>query len=306
LILFVLACGAAPTQAESPPSTPATNQTAPGGDAVASSTRLTAPGRLVAIGDLHGDLDQAKKAFHLAGVTDAAGKWNGGNATLVQTGDVLDRGPDGKPLLDWLMGVQAEATAAGGRYVALLGNHEVMNTRGDLRYVSEADTAGFGGATARMAALSADGPYGKWFSTLDGVAIVGDTVFCHGGLTEEFAVRGIDALNTDIRASLFGTLRAAAGPSGPQWYRGFVQDDEATACPALERSLSAVGVRRMVVGHTVQESGKILARCGGRLSVIDVGISKVYEGGHLAVWEQNQKDAFALYPDGRVDLPDPP
>lgn len=32
----------------------------------------------------------------------------------------------------------------------------------------------------------------------------------------------------------------------------------------------------MVVGHTPQMSGKVLRRCGGKVFVIDVGISRVY------------------------------
>lgn len=49
---------------------------------------------IIAIGDLHGDLSQAQVALGLAGVTDSSGRWQGKTATLVQTGDLLDRGPD--------------------------------------------------------------------------------------------------------------------------------------------------------------------------------------------------------------------
>ncbi len=44
--------------------------------------------------DLHGDLNQTLAALRLAGAVDGNGRWAGGRATLVQTGDVLDRGPD--------------------------------------------------------------------------------------------------------------------------------------------------------------------------------------------------------------------
>jgi hypothetical protein len=46
--------------------------------------RLPAAERLVAIGDLHGDLDKARRAFRLAGLTDAADNWAGGSAVCVQ------------------------------------------------------------------------------------------------------------------------------------------------------------------------------------------------------------------------------
>jgi hypothetical protein len=49
-----------------------------------------------AVGDLHGDMSKAKKAFQLARVAaeKEGGKlvWTGGDTVVVQLGDVLDRG----------------------------------------------------------------------------------------------------------------------------------------------------------------------------------------------------------------------
>lgn len=49
---------------------------------------------LIAIGDLHGDLEQGYAALKLAGLVNTHKAWAGGQATLVQTGDLLDRGPN--------------------------------------------------------------------------------------------------------------------------------------------------------------------------------------------------------------------
>lgn len=57
-----------------------------------SPTGADAP--LLAVADLHGDLNQTLAALRLADAVDGNGRWAGGRATLVQTGDVLDRGPD--------------------------------------------------------------------------------------------------------------------------------------------------------------------------------------------------------------------
>ena len=54
---------------------------------------------LYAVADLHGDLGQALAALRLVGLADATGSWTGGKATLVQTGDLLDRGPDSLALV---------------------------------------------------------------------------------------------------------------------------------------------------------------------------------------------------------------
>ena len=62
---------------------------------------------------------------------------------LVQTGDVLDRGPDSKKAIDLLRKLEGEAQRAGGRVVALLGNHELMRLVSDWRYVSQGETDAF-------------------------------------------------------------------------------------------------------------------------------------------------------------------
>lgn len=261
--------------------------------------------RVVAVGDLHGDLDQSLAALRLAGVVDAGGHWSGGEAILVQTGDVTDRGPDSRQILDLLRRLSTEAAAAGGRVIPLLGNHEVMNLQGDWRYVHPGDVAAFGDVTARRAAFSLDGPYGAWLAQRDAVALVEDTVFAHGGIGDAFAALGVAGLNTAVRDAIRAGGGAVLGPEGPLWYRGLASDPEPEACAELERSLDRLGAVRMVVGHTTRRDGRIASRCGGRLHVIDVGISRAY-GGHLAVWEQTGGDARALTADGPVDLEDPP
>ena len=263
------------------------------------------PGRVVAIGDLHGDLGQTVAALALAGLIDSEGHWAGGTTIFVQTGDVVDRGGDSRAVFDLLRRLEAEAPKHGGRVVALIGNHERMNTAGDWRYVPADDIADFGDRSSREAAFRADGEYGAWIATHDAVALVGDTVFVHGGLRERWAENGLLRLNDTIRHDLFrNPPSGASGDDGPMWFRGYAQAPEDEVCPELERSLSRLGARRMVVGHTVQAEGRIASRCDGRLHAIDVGLSKAY-GSHLAVWESKAGDARALYMNGAQDLPEP-
>jgi hypothetical protein len=92
--------------------------------------------RVVAVGDVHGSFVNLVRVLRFTGLTDERGRWVGGKTHLVQTGDLLDRGTDGRKVLDLLMRLEGEARKAGGRVHALLGNHEVMNMLGDLRYVS--------------------------------------------------------------------------------------------------------------------------------------------------------------------------
>ena len=95
-----------------------------------------ASSRVVAVGDIHGDLDALVSILQEAGIIDAQRRWSGGNATLVQTGDFLDRGAQDRQVMDLLMELEKQAAKSKGRVVVLLGNHEMMNIMGDLRYLS--------------------------------------------------------------------------------------------------------------------------------------------------------------------------
>lgn len=59
--------------------------------------------RIVAVGDLHGDLHNAYKVLNMAGVVDAEGDWSGDVDFFVQTGDIIDRCVCNVNSLPWLM-----------------------------------------------------------------------------------------------------------------------------------------------------------------------------------------------------------
>src|SRR5262249_12454340 len=99
--------------------------------------------RIVAIGDVHGEDDGFGGILQRTHLIDPAKRWAGGNTTLVQTGDILDRGPGARAVMDLLISLQKDAPRQSGRVIVLLGNHEAMNLYGDLRYVTEKDYAQF-------------------------------------------------------------------------------------------------------------------------------------------------------------------
>ena len=109
---------------------------------------LTASGaaageRIVAVGDVHGSYDGLVAILQRAELIDAGAHWIGGEATLVQTGDLFDRGLQVREVLDLLMRLQGEADSAGGRVIVLLGNHEGMNLTGFYRDVNPEIYAAF-------------------------------------------------------------------------------------------------------------------------------------------------------------------
>jgi hypothetical protein len=113
------------------------------GQAVDGGCPDVAAPRVVAVGDVHGAHDGLLTILRSAGIVDEKGRWTGGKAHLVQTGDLLDRGKDTRKVLDLLMRLEGGAKKAGGRVHALLGNHEVMNVLGDLRYLNAEEYQAF-------------------------------------------------------------------------------------------------------------------------------------------------------------------
>lgn len=100
-------------------------------------TVFPAPLRLIAVGDLHGDLQKTKQAFRLSGLIDGRDRWCGGSTTVVQVGDVLDRGGEELKILYFLEKLKREAAKDGGSVITMNGNHEIMNVDGDFRYVTK-------------------------------------------------------------------------------------------------------------------------------------------------------------------------
>jgi hypothetical protein len=178
------------------------------------AVRFEAP-RVVAFGDVHGAYDALTTVLVQAGVIDADDlSWRGGATHLVSLGDLLDRGPDSRKAMDLLRRLQDEARAAGGRVHVVLGNHEIMNLTGDLRYVSAAEYAAFAdagssaaadapaGKAELIAAFAPDGAYGQWLLDQPTVVIVNDTVFVHGGLSSVAGQHSPEDLNATIQTSL--------------------------------------------------------------------------------------------------------
>ena len=201
--------------------------------------------RIVAVGDVHGAYDALVRTLGNAGVLDAAGGWAGGRAHLVVTGDVLDRGPDSRRVMDLLMQLEGQAAESGGRVHVLLGNHEVMNLVGDLRYVSAAEYAAFAedespaerarglevfgasragtpddaalgakfakrappGFFAHRRAFAPDGPYGRWLLDKPLIVVINDTAFVHGGLSPMVTALGLNGINGRLKAELASYAR---------------------------------------------------------------------------------------------------
>lgn len=290
--------GASPPTAAPPTAAPTATPTPPP-SVPPPATRLPSPPRLVAIGDLHGDFEATRAVLRLAGAIDEQDRWVGKDLVIVQTGDQLDRGDGEREILALLERLGSEARAAGGALHVLNGNHELMNAAGDLRYVTADGFADFAAVTgvdlddpraadvppamrARLLAFAPGGPYARKLAARPVVLVVGDTVFAHGGVLPQHVQRGLDAINTETQRWLRGEGEISPdllqGDESPLWTRRFCQDPGPADCSVAEQTLSALGIKRMVVGHTVHTEG-VVRNCDGKVWCIDVGMASYY-GGH--------------------------
>jgi Calcineurin-like phosphoesterase len=207
--------------------------------ALLGSTILWAapPARIVAVGDVHGAGTAFVSILQKAGLIDADRRWSGGTTILVQTGDLFDRGQEVRQVIDLLMALESQASAAGGKVQALLGNHEVMNLLGETRDVapevfqqfadsrSESRREEAYQAASKLSgntpldkgqwmtahplgyleyreAFTPAGAYGKWLRSKPIIAEVDDSVFMHGGINSDFTTDSVDNINKRVRREL--------------------------------------------------------------------------------------------------------
>jgi len=254
--------------------------------------------RVVAIGDLHGDHERFVAVLKLCRIVDDKNNWIAGKTHLVQTGDVLDRGPDSKKVMDLLMQLEEQSAKAGGKVHALIGNHEFMTVAGDLRYVSDGELAAFGdgpritpvgrepacNVDRYRAAFTPQSKYGRWIMSHNAIVKVNDTVFMHGGLSPRYVHRKLSELNQAVRSELqqhptVGSFGVGSDPEGPLWFRGLAESLQEQVLQAYLKELAdSQGAQRIVMGHTIQDKG-ISLRASGKVALIDVGMSRWTIGG---------------------------
>ncbi len=123
---------------------------------------LLGQAKYVAIGDVHGNFDDFLALLQKTGLVGQDQHWKGGSTTLVQLGDLIDRGPKPRQVMDLVMALQSDARKSGGAVVPLLGNHEIMNIMGDLRYVTPENYASFADSNSEAGRQSAARGFMKW------------------------------------------------------------------------------------------------------------------------------------------------
>jgi len=84
-------------------------------------------------------------------------------------------------------------------------------------------------------------------------------------------------------------------PEGPLWFRGFAQWPD-TDEPKVKALFQRFGVQRFVTGHTPSLPGRIKARFGNRIFLIDTGmLSTYFAGGRASALELQEGRVTAIY-----------
>jgi hypothetical protein len=383
----------------------------------ASGAAAPPPPAIMAVADIHGDFDDFVLILQRSGLIDAQLHWTGNDTTLVQTGDLLDRGPKPREVMDFLMSLQKEAAKKGGHVLVLLGNHEVMNIMGDLRYVTAGNYASFAdkdsdkrrhsayqqyaewrknhaallqtipqlfsasteqewqaqhpaGFVEQREAFGPEGKYGRWLRERPAVAEIGHVIFLHGGLDPSISTLKLDEINRRIQEEIasfdaakkvmvsqrlvlpFFTLQEitavvqaelqarqnapgtrhpnlanpgdtlpehtqlqilnnfagyghwlSVASNGPLWFRGYDSWTEEQGAADVPHLLAAYHASQIVVGHTPQKDGRIRARFGGTIFLIDTGmLSSYYPQGRASALQISGNSKFTAEYMDRKDV----
>jgi hypothetical protein len=260
------------------------------------------PERVIAIGDLHGDVRALGALLAECRLIDRAGAWSGGEAHLVLMGDLLGGSDQSRLLLDAVLRLELEAERARGRVHALLGNHDILPAAGRFGKLTRRErelftiypVPGAAGPTLEDA-FRGDSVYARWLRRRPALLKIGATLFVHAGIEKWAKKHDPAAINEAVRSWIAYWQGVGARPDkasrwmvarqsgdGPLWTRAFKgKAEDGPSRKALRAMLVGYGAKRVVVGHAPTADGAIALehpRYGDAVILIDTRISDPRRG----------------------------
>jgi len=273
--------------------------------------------RIIVIGDLHGDWHMTIKSLKIGKVIDNNNNWIGGDTVIVQVGDQIDRcrfsgtscalpqsTPDDEAsdlkILNYFTKLHDQAQKKGGAVYSIIGNHELMNVNGDMRYVSYENIKDFNnykkpdntiiedGMEARKWAFSPGNPIANFLGCTRQLSlIICSNLFVHAGVLPKIAQKyGVEEMNQVMSLFLWDKLNNQydykelldSSDYSPLWNRVFGSKMQSTeSCNHLMNPLKEIyKVDRMFIGHTPQVATGISNTCEGKIWLTDYGASKAF------------------------------
>lgn len=233
------------------------------------------PEKIFVISDIEGNFKTFCKLLYNGKVINKKLQWIFSDNHLVILGDCFDRGEQVAECLWLIYSLEEKAREVGGYVHFILGNHEIMNMNGDWRYVHP-KYAALNGAVSTTALYDGNTELWRWLRTKNIMEKIGNTLFVHGGISEDLLVFNvsINDINKRVRPyylraneqfedpllnTVFGSMQS------PFWFRGYYQPgmDESL----IDAVLKKYKVSRIITGHTVVD--EISPFFNGKLINID-------------------------------------
>lgn len=227
-------------------------------------TMYDMPSQIFVMGDIHGQYERMLEMLLSGGVINKKNNWAYGDGHLVFVGDIPDRG-EGVMEAYWLIyKLEQQAAKAGGKVHLLLGNHDVMIMKNDIRYIANK----YYGLTTNLdieyyKLFSENTIIGDWLRSKNVVEVIGNTMFIHAGISPELASRNMSAeeinnafrhlLNQNDKNNYTELDNFLIGSYGPVWYRGYLRGSgpyRDLDKDKLDAILKEFSVEQVVVGHT--------------------------------------------------------
>ena len=299
---------------------------------------LPAVARIIVLGDVHGDWDMLMKSLKVAKLippgfnewtSDDNAIWIGKDTVVVQVGDQIDRcryngvscdlpqatNPDENSdwkILQYFTALHKEAEKTGGAVYSLMGNHELMNVMGDMRYVSYEGIRGFGDKSLENAEdifKDGDAERRKLFAPGNKISnflactrqmslIIGSNLFVHAGIIPKIAKKySIENLNQLMSLYLWKKITKAkyndifkSANVSPLWTRVFGKmgmnkyssnsrtENIGKKCETYLTPLREIyKVDKLFIGHTPLMEHGIGSICDDKVWLTDYGSSKAFD-----------------------------
>lgn len=250
--------------------------------------------RRIIVGDVHGELDGLKEILRHAGLIGKKDHWTGDDCILIQTGDVIDRGPFSREAVVFLRTLQQEAPGEGGEVVRLCGNHELMLLQGHFFYANFEDPASLAtGLTEEIATGNVQAAYsdGAWLYSHAGLrSAIREVLLAEMGPTER-DTKG-KHINLDPLAEHINRVFRSAvekdelerhpifhvGPErgGDDALGGIFWCDFSKLSPSIE-----AWIIPQIFGHTPTRQKEVQTAQGLKLIDVDAGMCRVYGGARV-------------------------
>lgn len=229
-------------------------------------TTFPSPEKMFILSDIEGNFDSFYSLLLNNGIIDTSLSWTFNKGHLVLIGDFLDRGNQVIETLWLIHKLEQEAKANGGYVHFILGNHEILNLKGDTKYMHRKYKSTTKLLNIDSSLLWGSKSYlGQWLRTKNIVEKIGDILFVHGGISQQVNSKMylLNEINTRYRDELrkaedvstpgYDDTASILGSMGPLWYRGYykIQNGKIASHAQVDSTLSEYAVKHIVTGHTI-------------------------------------------------------